>query len=231
MRKKTTIPPLLKIIEVLADNKEFEQYKMNKTTELSYRTILRALKPLEELKLIRLVRKEPSEKGGKDKKIYAITFKGLYRHLSEIELDTPDGKKKLDQIARRFPEMLLFFKKWPLFVKARIQDKMLDYFNTALRTSLIGYKNRISWFMAHQKSAEHFNEFMADSDSSMGEFLDTFVIFGSLYVPENREVLTPIYAQDQEIINLVNKVVTATEKHQKRIEEVQTLLSGYIGEV
>ena len=229
MRKKTTIPPLLKIIEVLAEHKEFEQYKMKNATGFSYRTILRALKPLEELKLIRH-RTEPSEKGGKDKKIYAITFKGLYRHISKIQLDTPEGKEKLGQIACRFPEMLLFFKKWPLFVKARVQDKMLDYFNIALRTSLIGYKDRIRWFMANQKSAEHFNEFMADSDRLMGEFLDTYIIFSSLYDPENRGVLTPIYTQDQEIINLVNKVVTATEKHQKRIEEVQTWLRGYIVE-
>ena len=65
-------------------NTELKQYKMPKETGLSYRTVLRTLKPLESQGFIKLVRAEPSKKGGKESKIYSLTLKGSLTYLSSI---------------------------------------------------------------------------------------------------------------------------------------------------
>lgn len=77
-------------------NTELKQYKMPKETGLSYRTVLRTLKPLESQGFIKLVRAEPSKKGGKESKIYALTLKGALTYLSSIaptsvDFETNDG--------------------------------------------------------------------------------------------------------------------------------------------
>jgi DNA-binding PadR family transcriptional regulator len=79
-----TIKPDLKIVKALIKNPELGQYKMPKETKLSYRTILRTLKPLENEGLIKQIRTEPSTKGGKEKKIYSLTFKGTLTYLNSI---------------------------------------------------------------------------------------------------------------------------------------------------
>lgn len=83
-RTKKTIEPKLRIINAFAKSTELEQYRMPKKTGLSYRTILRTLKPLESKGFVKQVRTEPSEKGGKEKKIYGLTFKGALTYLNSI---------------------------------------------------------------------------------------------------------------------------------------------------
>ena len=62
---------------------------MPKETSLSYRTVLRTLKPLESQGFVKLVKVEPSEKGGKENKIYALTSKGVITCLSSFS-PTPE---------------------------------------------------------------------------------------------------------------------------------------------
>jgi hypothetical protein len=91
-RTKETIKPETKILKALTKNPELQQYHMPKETGLSYRTILRTLKPMETDDLIKQIRTEPSKKGGKEKKIYNITFKGFLTYLNSI---TPQQKDYL----------------------------------------------------------------------------------------------------------------------------------------
>jgi DNA-binding PadR family transcriptional regulator len=83
-KTEKTIKPEIKIIKALIKNHELGQYQMPKETKLSYRTILRTLKPLENEGLITQIRTEPSTKGGKEKKIYSLTFKGILTYLNSI---------------------------------------------------------------------------------------------------------------------------------------------------
>ena len=83
MGRKKDLNPEIRILEVLSQHKEFEQYKMTRETGLSYPTLLKHLKRLENTNLIKLVRTEPSEKGGKDKKIYSLTLTGLCKTLAD----------------------------------------------------------------------------------------------------------------------------------------------------
>jgi DNA-binding PadR family transcriptional regulator len=121
----------LKILAVLAASKEMEQYQLPKETGLSYRTILRTLKPLEskDRLQIRLLRTEPSEKGGKEKKIYAITLAGLLRVLKESVMRNvvPEDIDHFRRIINAHPELLLSFAKWPLFQQAGLEEKFLTY--------------------------------------------------------------------------------------------------------
>ena len=160
-RTKTTQKPEDKIIAALVFNKEIEQYRLPKETKISYRTILRTLKPLEDFGFIRLVRTEPSQKGGKEKKIYAATIKGIWAYLGTENgnLEKPEGKKKLEHIINLFPDLLLFFKKWPLFVKAGIHEEMLNYFVTALRSSWHYYYEELRYTRLQKyliKPSKHF---------------------------------------------------------------------------
>ena len=84
VQTRTTTEPQLQIIKALIKNPELGQYKMPKETKLSYRTILRTLKPLENEGIIKQIRTEPSKKGGKEKKIYSLTFKGTLIYLKSI---------------------------------------------------------------------------------------------------------------------------------------------------
>jgi DNA-binding PadR family transcriptional regulator len=137
MRTKTTIKSEITIIQALAVHKEIGQYEMPKETGLSYRTILRNLRPMEKRNEIKLIRTMPSEKGGKEKKIYAITFKGLVHALSNCFSKDRRFRKDLEAIIKAHPDKLLTFKKWPLFEKADLKDFMLENLEKALRSEIV----------------------------------------------------------------------------------------------
>lgn len=126
MRTKTTVTPDLKILAVLAASKEMEQYKLPKNAELSYRTVLRTLKNLEDKNVwqIRLDRTEPSQKGGKEKKVYVITLPGLLRVLKHAPWEDIDYHRR---IINSHPDLLLTFDKWPLFVKNGFEKQVYTY--------------------------------------------------------------------------------------------------------
>lgn len=116
MRTKRTIRPELKILSVLAEHREFEQYKLPKETGLSYRTILRYLKPMELEEWIRLVRTEASAKRGKEKKIYALTPRGLAIAL----MVSKDMDKVIEKQGSALPVML---GKWEYFKSVGLEKE------------------------------------------------------------------------------------------------------------
>ena len=152
MRTKTTVKPEIKILRVLAHHREFEQYNLPKETNISYRTILRFLKPMEKADLIRLVRTEPSEKGGKDRKIYETTFSGLIRAIKPIaeKYDYAEEKVKkeieetVDQIMAihkgKFP---LIFGKWNFFRENNVIDIIVKRFIRAVLGSNLPFYTHV----------------------------------------------------------------------------------------
>ena len=225
--KKTKTNTESRILKILAHNKEFEQYKLDKTLEISYRTILRKLETMEKnFGIIKLVRTEPSTKGGKDKKIYSITLKGLWLHLSEIkQLNSPKGKEEIIKIINLFPEMLLFFKKWPLFIKSGLQDEMLGYFIEALKSSWLDYQNRIGLLHTSEMQRETFHKILDHFDDKLEEFLDSHTLVDPMLVSETKERLRIAYLQDQELNTFVNKIIATAERNQLRIKEIKSCLN------
>jgi len=119
MGTKTTIRHELKILTALAEHKEFEQYRLPKETGFSYRTVLRLLKLMEQDRWIRLVRAEASAKGGKDKKIYSLTLRGLTIALMI--------SKDMDKIIEKQSDMLpLVLGKWAYFKSVGLEKEMKE---------------------------------------------------------------------------------------------------------
>jgi DNA-binding PadR family transcriptional regulator len=118
MKHQTTINHALEIVDAIAKHKELPQYNIKNETKLSYRTILRLLKPLENSGFIQLARREASEKGGKDRKIYAITLPGLIVALKNLE------EKNFDAVINKHGELLpLILGKWNYLKSAGLEQE------------------------------------------------------------------------------------------------------------
>ena len=88
--KKILIKPEIQVLRAYVRNKELNQYRIAKETRLSYRTILRTLRPMESQGYIRFVRTEPSSRGSIDSKIYSLSFKGTVACLNSYKPSTND---------------------------------------------------------------------------------------------------------------------------------------------
>lgn len=76
---RNTIETSIRILEVIAKNREIYQYSLPKVIGKSYRQTLRHL---EQLKIfIHVIRFETSTKRGKDEKVYELTLNGLLAYL------------------------------------------------------------------------------------------------------------------------------------------------------
>lgn len=109
----TGFTTLLTFLEEAAQNKEIYQSGLESKLEVSYRTVVRSLHELEGFGWLSLIRREPSEKKGKEKNVWAITLKGLFQYIG-YNLDK-GVNEKLDLIAEVHNDKLLTFKKWAFF--------------------------------------------------------------------------------------------------------------------
>jgi hypothetical protein len=123
------------ILKLLAEHKEFEQYKMKKAISISYKTIIENLKRLEHESLVKY-RTEKSNRGGKEKKIYSITFKGLIHSL--INSGSTEG---IEKIAKVHSDRLLTFSKFSLFEDSELKGKLVKNIMGALLSEIVGSKN------------------------------------------------------------------------------------------
>lgn len=114
MSLKPLLPIHVEILELLAKNNEASQYQIHKQLGVSYRNVLRRMRELEHYPqpLVKLVRVEPSRKGGKESKIYAATLNGLF-----FALRNPHLWKHMDGIAEYHKNELLIFRFWHLFTE------------------------------------------------------------------------------------------------------------------
>jgi len=139
----------LNILNVLAENKEYAQYDLDKKIEKDYHTVLRHLQALEKNGYIHLVRTEPAEKGGKERKIYELTLNGLILVLkkrSELYSALIFGKvqeetnreieEAIDQVVSIHRDKLpLIFGKWVFFKENNIKDLIVRRFIFAIQRS------------------------------------------------------------------------------------------------
>lgn len=131
MSRKTPVDSMKKILKVIAAYPEFKQSDLEAETKISYPTIIKTLRILEKNDFIKLVRTEPSSKGGKEKKIYKITYKGLVYVLIQIfALNKHEDKKEIKDLQKKVitaqAQEMLLFEKWPLFKKAGLENFMLE---------------------------------------------------------------------------------------------------------
>jgi hypothetical protein len=116
---------------------EFPQGQLKDLVKVSQKTVVDTLVKLENFGYIKLSRKEHSNKGGKDKKFYTLTFSGFIHAL----LSTPAEQR--EKILRKFPSMLLIARKLPLFA-FNVKTIALGLLDTALSQELLNtfrYRN------------------------------------------------------------------------------------------
>lgn len=210
LRRKAEDQTPLKIIELLALHKEYPQYGMKKQTGLSYRTILRHLKPLEKRGYIKLIRREPCKKGGKESKIYALTAKGLLNYFAYAT----NPWQKLETIITNFPDMCLTFKKWHLFKKAGLDRDMLDRLKFSIQSNLFTFK--LVYMDLPIKSPTE----PAHIESMMKQ-IDRNVLVTDMVFTQNK-ALAKICRSDAELKRFVDTQLSSdiedTEKYMQRLQ-------------
>lgn len=146
MRYTKGIETDLKILALLATKKEVAQYDMPKLLETTYRTVLRHLQPLEKDVLIKVSRTEPSEKKGKDRKIYTLTMAGL---IEILKYTAP--YEMIDLVAENYAEMFpLVFGKWSFFEKEGQRDIAIE----RLKNTILYFQKTVLGKIARDWSRE-----------------------------------------------------------------------------
>jgi len=100
-----------KILKILALNEDFAQYDLPKEIDRRYRQVIRCLHDLRDKDLIYLKRREQSEKGGKEKNFWAITFHGLIEVLKYLD------DKEINSVAQKHRGQWLIFAEWPYLLR------------------------------------------------------------------------------------------------------------------
>jgi len=151
----------LKILKQFALNKEVYQYNLNKKVGVSYRTVLRTLHSLEKSGQLKIVRKEESEKQGKERNVWGITLQGL---LNLLSLDTPpfETRKKIGLIAEVHQDKLLVFKKWKFFEKENLTPTIIKTLQGTL-LSLVQAQLRVATFSMKIESTKKELQEVVDS--------------------------------------------------------------------
>lgn len=124
--KKTGEISKQKILLSLSHHAEIPQSQMAQSTGLSNKTIIENLQFLKTNDYATF-RTEPSVLGGKDKKFWSITFKGLVYVLNYLYAAQLKATKIIiKKIIKAQAQNMLVFKKWDLFVKAGLEGLLLD---------------------------------------------------------------------------------------------------------
>jgi predicted ArsR family transcriptional regulator len=136
MKYRSSLETNILILATLLENKEYPQYDLPEAIKKDYRTVLRHLRVLEHSRLIKVVRTERSQKGGKDKNIYGLTQWGLIAilpFLAQLEKQKEEVfYKNVEEIAAKHKDLLpLILGKLDFFTEQGINTLVLRRFRNA----------------------------------------------------------------------------------------------------
>jgi DNA-binding PadR family transcriptional regulator len=191
-----------RILSLIAEHVEYEQFKMAKALGITYPTLLKYLAKLKKGKYISW-RFEQSEKGGKDKNIYRLTWLGLHYALCNTK-----DPKKLESIINHYPDKALIFNKWPLFKEAKLDGFMLDSLRLTLEDLVISSRRFQSRF----------------SEKEWRELVDYGAILSLLFavcVDAQFELGIETILKDPELNNLVENAFSKKEEEYKQLHNVK----------
>jgi len=162
---------------------------------------LRHLPSLERQGLIRIARTEPSEKGGKDRKIYELTFRGLMKFLLKKFKDLKEDSRLFENVnvvAEKHPDLLpLLFGKWDLFKKHGFSNIIIKRLKQALSNPFL-----------HDADLSNFNR------NEINYYLTRKVFFGLPWdkYDKSLEELMKILHQDNDLKDFTDKYLQEREK-------------------
>jgi hypothetical protein len=223
MSRKNDKTSMIKILQVIATqaqpsenpifDSEFPQSKLNDLAGVSQKTVVDTLVKLENREYIKLSRKEPSTKGGKDKKFFTLTLSGFIHAL----INNPQQQ---EIILHKYPNMLLIAKKLPLFESIGLKQTVLDCFSEFL----LGEVSRAYFLnvMGGNLKYPSFNVWKNDIDSSV---LFLLLAFGkSKLTPKQYDALVELCKSDSDLNSLVKEIV---RKENKRLSETMSFLAEW----
>jgi len=212
MKYQASLKTQQRILALFAENKEYAQYDMNKAVNKDYHTVLRHLRRMEKAALIKLSRTEASTKGGKEKNIWKLTTKGLQALLFRNR-DNSDALEKLIQL---YPDMLLAFKKWPLFVEAGLKEKMLVVLREALYATYLFAVQAVSIGLQVKFAGD---ETIRQTLNSSILYTPLFGVDSPFHEQATIEKLITTYKKDEELRRFINDCFKRDlEQHQRTLE-------------
>jgi len=197
-----------KIMKFVAENPGASLYKIARGTGIN------RIKVGRKIKQYKLTEKDgflKMEKGKRNAKNYTFTFGGLVSYF--MVMIEPAGWKNIDKIAENYPDMLLTFEKWHLFIRAGLRNQIVYYLQTAFKS-------------AHAYIASHvfFNIPTELGDKKLKLGLDTSILFIPLFIEtEEREALMHLYKKDKELREFINRNFVLYEGHYKKIQNAKML--------
>jgi DNA-binding PadR family transcriptional regulator len=123
-KKRTNINGLetkYKILASLAQKQELSQYDMPKIFGVKYRQVIRIIHELRDHDLIFLKRTEQSEKGGKPKNIWSITFYGIMEVLQFL------NNQQINRVANLHRDKWIIFSELPFLLNRLGKYKEIFY--------------------------------------------------------------------------------------------------------
>lgn len=202
---KRLLKPHVQIMELLAEKLELSQYSMAKQLGISYRTVMRRTKELENNTppLIKFVREEPSIRGGKERRIYALTLNGLFYALKNMNL-----WHNLDKIAEYYKNELLIFQCWPLFTfeeRETIKEHLKDSYNLPSPLNLSNLTLRVS----EKEVKEYFDGLFTDIvvSKDIRPIIERIEILRKARV----EMLRKKFCEYQEAMNFIKQEIEKLE--------------------
>lgn len=115
------------ILKLFDTRKEIYQKEINELIGDSPRNAIRQIQHLEKDGLIKARVERKLGKKGPGKNIWSLTFKGVW-----VELTTSEGNSEIEAIISTYSDLLLTFKKWPLFKELGIADHFINLIRTGL---------------------------------------------------------------------------------------------------
>jgi predicted transcriptional regulator len=135
------IESLLNPLHYLATCKEASVEEIAKQTNKNYSTILRAMSELCDKRLVNF-RLERTAPRGKELRLYSISFYGLVFYLQR-SLSLKFTVSEIRDIAKAHEDMLLVFKKWNKFAKAKCEQELFARIMQALN---VEYQYNVEWY-------------------------------------------------------------------------------------
>jgi hypothetical protein len=140
-RQSKKMESLLTPLAYLAVHKEASVEEIAKQTGKNYSTILRAASELCDKRLVNF-RLERTAPRGKELRLYAISFYGLVFYLLRSR-SVKFTVSEIREIAKTHEDMLLVFKKWDKFVKAKFEQEITTRTLQALSAE---YQYNAEWY-------------------------------------------------------------------------------------
>gem|GEM_PF-5631763 len=179
------------IVSLLATNGLKNKWEIKNDLHKSYGNVYTAIQTLLKQDLVQVKEKRPSAKNPDPQvEYYTLTLRGLFAYFAH----TPNSWRQLEAVIANFPDMLLTFKKWPLFVRAGLKDQMLSLVKSSIEVNFADFR------IVYRKEFPFKSVF--NPMEKVRELIDSGILYVNTLLPKNK-LLARVCKQDSELRRFV----------------------------